>query len=80
MNRLVAPLILALLAGPAFADEGMWTPDNLPAAQVQAAHGFTPDAKWAGRVQRSALRLAGGCSGSCGGPGAGAGRFACSHC
>ncbi|HEX7768957.1 MAG TPA: S46 family peptidase, partial [Dokdonella sp.] len=64
MNRLVAPLILALLAGPAFADEGMWTPDNLPAAQVQAAHGFTPDAKWAGRVQRSALRLAGGCSGS----------------
>ena len=64
MNRLVAPLILALLAGSAFADEGMWTPDNLPAAQVQAAHGFTPDAKWAGHVQKSALRLAGGCSGS----------------
>src|SRR5690606_10509382 len=64
MNRLVAPLIIALLAGPACADEGMWTPDNLPAEQVQAAHGFTPDAKWASRVQKSALRLAGGCSGS----------------
>lgn len=64
MKRLVAPFILALLASSAFADEGMWTPDNLPAAQVQAAHGFTPDAKWAGHVQKSALRLAGGCSGS----------------
>jgi hypothetical protein len=64
MNRHFALLILALLAGPAFADEGMWTPDNLPAAQVRAAHGFTPDGKWAERVQKSALRLAGGCSGS----------------
>ncbi|RYD15314.1 MAG: S46 family peptidase [Lysobacteraceae bacterium] len=64
MNRLIACFILAMLAGPVAADEGMWTPDNLPVAHVQSAHGFTPDAKWAERVQKSAVRLAGGCSGS----------------
>ncbi len=64
MNRLIACFILAMLAGPVAADEGMWTPDNLPVAQVQSAHGFTPDAKWAEHVQKSAVRLAGGCSGS----------------
>ncbi|HEY6545697.1 MAG TPA: S46 family peptidase [Dokdonella sp.] len=64
MNRLIACFILAMLAGPVAADEGMWTPDNLPVEQVRSAHGFTPDAKWAERVQKSAVRLAGGCSGS----------------
>lgn len=63
MNRLIACFILAMLAGPVAADEGMWTPDNLPVAQVQSAHDFTPDAKWAEHVQKSAVRLAGGCSG-----------------
>lgn len=63
-NISVAWLLAALFSATAFADEGMWTPDNLPVAQVQAAHGFTPDAKWATHVQKSALRLAGGCSGS----------------
>ncbi len=48
----------------AFADEGMWTPDNLPLAQLKQKFGFTPDAHWAEHAQRAALRLAGGCSGS----------------
>ena len=65
MNKSAVTLLLALVTSTgAFADEGMWTPDNLPTAQVQANHGFTPDAKWAEHVQKAALRLAGGCSGS----------------
>lgn len=48
----------------AFAAEGMWTPDNLPKAQLQEKYKFSPDAKWAEHVQHAALRLAGGCSGS----------------
>ncbi|MBN8727204.1 MAG: S46 family peptidase [Xanthomonadales bacterium] len=65
MNKIVVSLLLALGAvGVGHADEGMWTPDNLPVSEIQARFGFTPDAKWATRVQKAALRLAGGCSGS----------------
>lgn len=65
MNKFLVSVLLALgVAGVAHADEGMWTPDNLPVSRVQARFGFTPDAKWAEHVQKAALRLAGGCSGS----------------
>jgi len=65
MKTFFAALLLTLLATSAtFAGEGMWTPDNLPKAQLQAKYGFTPDAAWAEHVQKAALRLAGGCSGS----------------
>lgn len=63
-NLCVALLLATLSSAAAFAGEGMWTPDNLPKAEVQAKYGFTPDAKWAEHVQKAALRLAGGCSGS----------------
>ena len=56
MNKLVVCLALALASVGAVAGEGMWTPDNLPKARVQANHGFTPDAKWAEHVQKAALR------------------------
>ncbi|HET6604598.1 MAG TPA: S46 family peptidase [Xanthomonadaceae bacterium] len=58
------PLALLLLAPAAFAAEGMWTLDNLPAEAMEAKHGFTPDAAWVEKVMRSSVRLAGGCSGS----------------
>ena len=65
MKAMMMALTLALLtASAAFAGEGMWTPDNLPAKQLQEKYKFSPDAKWAGHAQRAALRLAGGCSGS----------------
>ncbi|HEY0179032.1 MAG TPA: S46 family peptidase, partial [Dokdonella sp.] len=60
----LALLLTALSSAAAFAGEGMWTPDNLPRAEIQAKYGFTPDAKWVEHVQKAALRLAGGCSGS----------------
>jgi hypothetical protein len=38
----VATLSLWLAASPVRADEGMWTFDNLPLAQLQKRYGFTP--------------------------------------
>lgn len=63
-NLCVALLLATLSSTAAVAGEGMWTPDNLPKAEIQSRYGFTPDAKWAEHVQKAALRLAGGCSGS----------------
>ncbi|HEV2746666.1 MAG TPA: S46 family peptidase [Allosphingosinicella sp.] len=59
----LSPLAL-LWAAPAAADEGMWTFDAFPAAQVKAKYGWAPDRAWLGRVQAAAVRLTGGCSGS----------------
>lgn len=55
---------LLLAAGAAQAAEGMWTMDNLPIKQMQARYGFTPTPAWVTHIQKSAVRLAGGCSGS----------------
>ncbi|MEO7191809.1 MAG: S46 family peptidase [Vicinamibacterales bacterium] len=64
-------LTSALLAAAALvavatlrADEGMWTFDNFPAAQVKAKYGVTIDEAWLKRVQLSAVRLPSGCSAS----------------
>ncbi len=62
ISILVASLLLTSVS--AYAAEGMWTPDNLPKQELQAKYKFSPDAQWAEHVQRAALRLAGGCSGS----------------
>ena len=56
--------VLALLAPSALADEGMWTFDNFPSAKVKQAYGFAPDRAWLDRIQKSSVRLDGGCSGS----------------
>ena len=62
-NIAIASCLLVFATG-AIAGEGMWTPDNLPRAQLQEKYKFTPDKKWAEHAQHAALRLAGGCSGS----------------
>jgi hypothetical protein len=64
VNRAVATALLAALFVPAFADEGMWTFDNFPAAAVQAKYGVKVDQKWLDKVEAGSVRLAGGCSGS----------------
>lgn len=53
-----------MLASPAYADEGMWTFDNFPAAKVKAAYGVTIDQAWLDKVRGAAVRLSGGCSAS----------------
>ncbi|WP_375286168.1 S46 family peptidase [Sphingomonas sp.] len=64
MKTSLAVLAAALLASPALADEGMWTFDAFPAAQMQSAYGWAPDQAWLDRVQAAAVRLTGGCSAS----------------
>ncbi len=66
MRPLIRSLFACVLVAPALvlAAEGMWTLDNLPRAKMQAEYGFAPSDAWVQHVMRSAVRLAGGCSGS----------------
>ncbi len=71
MNRPTVPLCAAVLllfvafaAAPALADEGMWLLNNFPSKAVGAKYGFAPDQAWLDQTRLSAVRLAGGCSGS----------------
>ena len=59
-----AVLMAGLCAPAARADEGMWTMDNLPLAQLKQRYGFTPSADWITRVTQASARLALGCSAS----------------
>ncbi len=65
--RFFAPALVAVVvaaAGSARADEGMWLLNELPLPAIQQSTGKTLDAAWVQRVQKGALRLAGGCSAS----------------
>ena len=63
-RKLLLATLFMSAAAPALADEGMWTFDNFPAAQVKQKYGVTIDQKWLDHVRSSAVRLAGGCSAS----------------
>ena len=52
--------IVAISAG----DEGMWTFDNLPLAQLEEQYSFTPTNEWLEKIRLSSLRLNDGGSGS----------------
>ncbi|PZR16190.1 MAG: S46 family peptidase [Archangium gephyra] len=54
----------ALCASGAFADEGMWTYNNFPAARVKAKYGFEPGKDWLDHLRLASVRIAGGCSAS----------------
>ena len=54
---------LALIAGAASADEGMWTFDNFPSELVRERFGVTIDDAWLERVRLATVRLS-GCTGS----------------
>lgn len=61
--RAASGLALALAAtAPAWADEGMWTFDAIPAARIKAATGVSLDQNWLDAAQASAVRLTNGCS------------------
>ena len=60
----VFAVALFAVCSASYAAEGMWTLDNLPMKELKARYGFAPDAKWVEHAQKSALRLAGGCSAS----------------
>ncbi len=45
-------------------DEGMWTFDNPPLAQLQERYGFTPTREWLDHIRLSSVRFSDGGSGS----------------
>jgi peptidase S46-like protein len=53
-----------LCAAPAYADEGMWTFDNFPAAAVKGKYGVDITPAWLDHVRNNAVRLSTGCSAS----------------
>ncbi|MES2605175.1 MAG: S46 family peptidase [Pseudomonadota bacterium] len=66
-TRLPALSLLAsavLLVPHAQADEGMWTFDNFPFAQVNSAYNLKLDQAWLDRVRLGSVRLTSGCSAS----------------
>ncbi len=50
-------LLIVLAAAPAFADEGMWTFHDFPAALLKQKYGADITAAWLDRVRTSTLRL-----------------------
>ena len=64
MIRLPLAAALTLCLSTSFADEGMWTFNDFPAAKVGQAYGFTPDQAWLDHVRMASVRIAGGCSAS----------------
>jgi Peptidase S46 len=57
-------LSLAPFEVPARADEGMWTFDNPPLAQLKEKYGFTPTPAWLDHLRMSSVRFNDGGSGS----------------
>jgi Peptidase S46 len=62
--RAALSLAALFLVATAVADEGMWTYDNFPAAQMRARYGWAPDAAWLEHARLASIRLAQGCSAS----------------
>src|SRR5688572_29855949 len=64
MKRFIlAVLIVAPTAGVT-ADEGMWTFDNIPKAEITKRYGVEVTDQWLARLQKSVVRLETGCTGS----------------
>ena len=65
MRRLLALLVALFIVAPVAtsADEGMWTIDHFPVAQVAKTYGFTATPAFLDHVRASSVRLP-GCSGS----------------
>lgn len=59
-RSLFAAALALACAAPAPADEGMWTFDNPPLAQLQQRYGFTPGREWLEHLQRSCVNFGGG--------------------
>ncbi|MCL1892609.1 MAG: S46 family peptidase [Holophagaceae bacterium] len=60
LRQLLSLLICAGFTGIASADEGMWTFDNLPIAQIKAKYGWAPDQAWLDHVRMASVKFPGG--------------------
>src|SRR6202521_4013655 len=69
LRKFLCALILALfslqtLQFSARADEGMWTFNNVPRAEIKKKYGFDVTDEWLKKVQLASVRFNNGCSGS----------------
>lgn len=64
MKNITLAALVACLPAMAFADEGMWTPDNFPTERVADKYGITIDADWLRAARLATTRLENGCTGS----------------
>ncbi len=64
MNRALLSLIALCMPLAASADEGMWTLDNFPSAEVNEKYGVQITDDWLETVRRSVPRMDSGCSAS----------------
>ena len=60
---IIGVALAALVPGAVSADEGMWTFNRLPKAELERKYRFTPTPEWVRHLQRSSVRVS-GCSGS----------------
>ncbi len=64
MKLRIAALVCLVFAAPALADEGMFTFNDFPSADVKQKYGFEPTQAWLDQVRLGSVRIAGGCSAS----------------
>ncbi len=57
-------ILVCLLAGTSFADEGMWLFNKAPVDKIKARYGFTPTQQWLDHVRLGSVRFNNGGSGS----------------
>jgi len=60
----VIPAFLVLIQPPLRADEGLWLPNQFPAAAVEKKYGFHAPAEFAKHLQLAAVRFNNGGTGS----------------
>ena len=60
----IFPVVLLLFALPVLADEGMWTFNRPPLAQLAAKYAFKPTQQWLDHVRLASVRFNSGGSGS----------------
>ncbi|HEX5732051.1 MAG TPA: S46 family peptidase [Blastocatellia bacterium] len=68
LRRIMSAILVALFAAPVLnavrADEGMWTFNNVPRAEIKRKYGFDVNDDWLKRVQLASVRFNNGGSGS----------------
>lgn len=64
MQKKIFIAAMALGSFGALADEGMWTYDNFPKAELARRYGTKIDDAWLNRLQQATVRLETGCTGS----------------
>ena len=64
MKRFILAILIIAPAAGLIADEGMWTFDNIPKAEIAKRYGVQLSDQWLAHLQKSVVRLETGCTAS----------------